>query len=146
MMNKKILDSKEYKEMIECLNDLVINRGYYNTLKYDIEKMISKPQTYKGWYDELKKDIKDFYGAIPKYEYNLLCYAKELFIVVEHQHKLDKAIQDWAKLLEKKYNVIVKFENAYCVAYERQKNKLGKEICREKSLCDLDITLKYYLS
>lgn len=145
-MNKKILDSKEYKEMIECLNDLVMNRGYYNTLKYDIEKMITNSQKYNEWYDALKKDIKDFCGAIPLYSNNLLSYAKELFIVVEHQHKLDKALQDWAKLLEKKYDVIVKFENAYCVAYERQKNKLGKEICREKSLCDLDITLKYYLS
>ena len=145
-MNKKILDSKEYKEMMNCINTLVSNKGQQNVLKYNIEKMITSPQKYNEWYYELKKDIKDFYGAIPLYSNNLLSYAKELFIVVEHQHKIDKAFQDWTKLLEKKYDVIIKVENGYCIAYERKKDKLGKEICREKSLCDLDITLKYYLS
>lgn len=60
--------------------------------------------------------------------------------------KIKKAINSWIKMLERKHNVKIKQEANYYVAYQIYKNGEPKEICKEKDLCELDITLKYYLS
>lgn len=54
------------------------------------------------------------------------------------------------ELLERKFNVIIEWETEkdkeWCVAYYRTSKGKGKEICRERDLGELQLTLKLYLS
>lgn len=61
-------------------------------------------------------------------------------------NKNEYALTLWVKDLEKKYNIIIERDGDYFVGYGKVKGKKSKEICREKDLVELQITLKYYMS